>query len=321
MDGAKREDSSVGEVSSPSFFSSAEEIFMHGIPEPPNQHPHSDMEEGEISVFGAEKYFNMELDDACPRFYNKYSTQIHQHQMTPTAGSETSWTSQSVWLPSFMRDRFRSVNKQNVHHGRKDYSNEPIQIDHRYMNMNRMKPVQAKFQVKNEFNTQSFETRFDNPGKSEQVLGSSAMNKVEIGKSLEKKLCMLTWDAIPRAPTISSIYKSRYPEDDDETEGSSDLFEIGGQASESDGMSSCMMTPYAPSETSIEWSVVTASAADCSFVSGYDDETISAKRIRAPASKAAGTAKEAQRSRAGGLLGCRKHKAVMVAESAYRKRW
>ncbi|KAK8686183.1 hypothetical protein V6N13_125210 [Hibiscus sabdariffa] len=319
MDGAKRENSSVGEVSSSSFFSSAEEIFVHEIPEPTNQHPHSDMEEGEISVFGAEKYFNMELDDevdACPRFYNKYSNQIHQHRMIPTAGSETSWTSQSVWLPSFMRDR--SVNEQNVHHGRKDYSNEPIQIDHRYMNMDGMKLVQAKFQAKDEFNTQSFETRFDNPRKSEQVLGSSAMNKVEIGKNLEKKLCMLTWDAIPGAPTISSAYKSRYPEDDNGTEGSSDLFEIGGQASESDGMSSCMMTPYAPSETSIEWSVVTASAADCS---GYGDETKSAKSIIAPTSKAAGMAKDAQRSRAGGLLGCRKHKAVMVAESAYRKRW
>ncbi|MBA0794439.1 hypothetical protein Gohar_018768 [Gossypium harknessii] len=309
--------------------------------EPANQHPEprDEIEEGEIGVFGAEKYFNMELDDGeCPKLYDKYSNQIDLHL---SASSETSWNIQSVSLPNFTRSRsenrrtkvdgrsfFSSLGSsgsssdgksvylnQNVVHG-KDYSKEHIRADDRPIDM-----VQAKFKVEDEFDTQSFD-----PRKSLEVFGSSGMNKGDIAKNLERKLCMLTWDAFPNAPTISSIYKSRLLGDDDDehSEGSSDLFEIGnilGDGEASDGMSSCMMTPYAPSETSIQWSVVTAStAADCSFVSGYDDETKSAKSIRAPASKT--TVKEAQRSRSGGILGCRRHKAVMVAEStAYRKRW
>ncbi|MBA0735441.1 hypothetical protein Gogos_019289, partial [Gossypium gossypioides] len=317
--------------------------------EPANQHPEprDEIEEGEIGVFGAEKYFNMELDDGeCPKLYDKYSNQIDLHHMTLSASSETSWNIQSVSLANFTRSRsenrrtkvdgrsfFSSLGSsgsssdgksvylnQNVVHG-KDYSKEHIRVDQRPIDMDGTKLVQAKFKVEDEFDTQSFD-----PRKSLEVFGSSGMNKGDIAKNLERKLCMLTWDAFPNAPTISSIYKSRLlgDDDDEQSEGSSDLFEIGnilGDGEASDGMSSCMMTPYAPSETSIQWSVVTAStAADCSFVSGYDDETKSAKSIRAPASKT--TVKEAQRSRSGGILGCRRHKAVMVAEStAYRKRW
>ncbi|KAG4155120.1 hypothetical protein ERO13_D03G092800v2 [Gossypium hirsutum] len=308
--------------------------------EPANQHPEprDEIEEGEIGVFGAEKYFNMELDDGeCPKLYDKYSNQIDLHHMTLSASSETSWNIQSVSLPNFTRSRsenrrtkvdgrsfFSSLGSsgsssdgksvylnQNVVHG-KDYSKEHIRTDHRPIDMDGTKLVQANFKVEDEFDTQSFD-----PRKSLEVFGSSGMNKGDIAKNLERKLCMLTWDAFPNAPTISSIYKSRLLGDDDDehSEGSSDLFEIGNILGDGE------MTPYAPSETSIQWSVVTAStAADCSFVSGYDDETKSAKSIRAPASKT--TVKEAQRSRSGGILGCRRHKAVMVAEStAYRKRW
>ncbi|TYI90219.1 hypothetical protein E1A91_D03G106100v1 [Gossypium mustelinum] len=277
--------------------------------EPANQHPEprDEIEEGEIGVFGAEKYFNMELDDGeCPKLYDKYSNQIDLHHMTLSASSETSWNIQSVSLPNFTRSRsenrrtkvdgrsfFSSLGSsgsssdgksvylnQNVVHG-KDYSKEHIRADHRPIDMDGTKLVQANFKVEDEFDTQSFD-----PRKSLEVFGSSGMNKGDIAKNLERKLCMLTWDAFPNAPTISSIYKSRLLGDDDDehSEGSSDLFEIGNILGD-----------------------------------GYDDETKSAKSIRAPASKT--TVKEAQRSRSGGILGCRRHKAVMVAEStAYRKR-
>ncbi|XVF11938.1 hypothetical protein REPUB_Repub08aG0071500 [Reevesia pubescens] len=418
MDGEKRKNTSLGEVSFSSYLSTAEEIFVHKLAEPAIQHPHpaiaprvgfhtparlerNKTEEGEINVFGAEKYFNMKLDDDSSRLDDKYSNkhslkienQDDQHQMTPrrwpgtpSASSEASWSSQSVLLRSFLRNRSeKKQNKvdgrsffsnlsctgscsdgksvyvnQNVNHG-KEYRKEHIQINHRPINMDRRKLPQAKFQAKDEFDTQSFDqmsmgsnrevyfgppvlkpglqnmtvkTQLDDPRKSLEVFGSTAMKKGDITKNLERKLSMLTWDAIPNAPTISSISRSSQAADDIESDASSDLFEIdnisgSGQAlftrQESDGMSSCM-TPYAPSETSIEWSVVTASAADCSFVSDYDEKK-SAENIRAPGSKTASRVanakvlpdKDAQRSRSGGMLGCKSHKAVMVAETAYRR--
>ncbi|XP_022738101.1 protein PHYTOCHROME KINASE SUBSTRATE 1-like [Durio zibethinus] len=421
MDGEKRKNTSLGEVSFSSYLGTAEEISVHKIAEPAIQHPYpaiaptvgihaparlerNKTEEGEISVFGAEKYFNMTLDDDGPRLDDKYSNkqslkiknQINLHQMTPrrwpgtpSASSEASWNSQTVLLRSFMRNRSENKQKkadgrsffsslscggscsdgksvyvnQNVDHGRvhgKDYRKEHIQINHRPIIMDRRKLPQAKFQVKDEFDNQSFDqmsveskrevyfgppvkpglqnvtvkTEWDDPRNSLEVFGSTAMKKGDIAKNMERKLSMLTWDAIPNAPTISSISRSNQVVDDIESDASSDLFEIDnisgcGQAmltrQASDGMSSCM-TPYAPSETSIEWSVVTASAADYSFVSDYDEKK-SEENIRAPGSKTASRManakvlpdKEAQRSRSGGILGCTSHKAVMVAETTYRR--
>ena len=380
MDGEKRKNTSLGEVSFSSYLSTAEEIFVHKLAEPAIHHPNpaialsggihvpsrlegNKTEQGEISVFGAEKYFNMKLDDDSPRLDDKYSNkhslnmenQVDLHQMTPrrwpgtpSASSEASWNSQTVLLRSFMRNRSENKQKkvdgrsffsnlsctgscsdgksvyvnQNVDHGRvhgKEYRKEHIEINHRPINMDRRKLPQAKFQVKDEFDSQSFDqmsvgsnrevyfgppvqkpglqnmtvkTQLDDPRKSLEVFGSTAMKKGDIAKNLERKLSMLTWDAIPNAPTISSISRSSQEGDDIESDASSDLFEIdnisgSGQAlftrQTSDGMSSCM-TPYAPSETSIEWSVVTASAADSSFVSDYDEKK-SAENIRASGSK------------------------------------
>ncbi|XP_022775604.1 protein PHYTOCHROME KINASE SUBSTRATE 1-like [Durio zibethinus] len=416
-DGEKGKNSSFGEVSFSSYLSTAEEIFVHKLIEPAIQHPHpaiapsggihahvrlerNKAEEGEISVFGSEKYFNMKLDDDSPRLNDNYSNkhslkmekQVDLHQMTPrrwpgtpSASSEASWGSQTVLLQSSMRNRSENKQKnaygrsffsilscigscsngksvyvnQNVDHG-KDYRKEHIQINHRHVNMDRRKLPQAKYQVKDEFDSQSFDkmsvgsnrevyfgppvvkpgqenvtvkTKLDDPRKSLEVFGSTAMKKGDIANNLERKLSMLSWDAIPNAPTMSSIYRSSQVGDDIESDASSDLFEIDnifdcGQAlftrQASDGMSSCI-TPYAPSKTSIEWSVVSANAADCSFLSDYDEKKPK-ENIKAPGSKTYSRVangktlpdKETQRSRTGGILGCKSHKAVMVAETAYR---
>ncbi|MBA0674251.1 hypothetical protein Goari_015859 [Gossypium aridum] len=341
------------------------------------------LEEGETSVFGAEKYFSMKLDDDDEEYSNKpVPNRGDPHRMmtprrlpgTPSASSEASWNSQSVLLRSSMRNRSENrlkkvdgrsffsnlsctgscsdgksvyVNQNVDYHGRVvENRKDQIQINHRPNNLDRRKRYQAKL------HNQSFDRMSvgsnreayyykpqvlnpglqnvtvkaqldDDPRKSLEVFGSTAIKKGDIAKNLERKLSMLSWDAIPNAPTISSISRSRRLGDDIESDTSSDLFEIdnisgSGQAlftrQVSDGMSSCM-TPYAPSETSIEWSVVTASAAaDCSFISDRDGKK-SSENIRVPASR---VTKEAQRNRSGGILGCKSHKAVMVAENAYR---
>ncbi|XWS37365.1 hypothetical protein CRYUN_Cryun19dG0036800 [Craigia yunnanensis] len=368
--------------------------LVHKLAEPAIHHPHPAIapsggihapariernkgEEGEISIFGAEKYLNMKMDDDSPRLDNKYSNnhslkmenQVDLNQMTPrrwpgtpSASSEASWNSQTVFLRSFMRNRSENKQKkvdgrsffsnlsctgycsdrksvyvnQNVVHGRvhgKDYRKEHIQINHRPINMDRRKLPQAKFPVKDEFDSQSFDkmsvassrevyfgppvqkpgqqnvtvkTQLDDPRKSLEVFGSTAVKKGDITKNLERKLSMLTWDAIPNAPTISSISRSCRGGDDIESDASSDLFEI-------DNISGSGQALF------------TASAADCTFVSDYNEKK-PVEKIRAPESKTAIRVvngkvlpdKEAQRSRSGGILGCKSQKAVMVAETAHR---
>ncbi|MED6223115.1 hypothetical protein PIB30_070897 [Stylosanthes scabra] len=121
-----------------------------------------------------------------------------------------------------------------------------------------------------------------------------------------------------------------YNDDDCESDASSDLFEIDsltGKANNNrllvrpirtscDVVSFCASptpTSYAPSETSIEWSVVTASALDYSAMSDWEDQR-SVATVRSPArpqQKAGG--KVVCRRRPGMLLGCKSQKAVGVA--------
>ncbi|KAI3759308.1 hypothetical protein L6452_07027 [Arctium lappa] len=155
------------------------------------------------------------------------------------------------------------------------------------------------------------------PRMSLEVFGSGTISKGDIAKNLVRKMSILTWDAIPKSRESLIC-------DDMASEASSDLFEIenisrsGWQPSD---QSSCVMSPstqYAPSEASIEWSVVTASAAEFSSVcSGYDHEKHTVYNQTRNQTKIE-PAKKAQKTRANGLLGCKSHKSVKVAEPVYR---
>ncbi|KAI3785702.1 hypothetical protein L1987_44826 [Smallanthus sonchifolius] len=153
------------------------------------------------------------------------------------------------------------------------------------------------------------------PRMSIEVFGSGTINKGDITKNLVRKMSILTWDAIPKS-------KESVICDDIASEASSDLFEIenisraGWQPSESSCMSPS--TQYAPSEASIEWSVITASAADFSSVySGYDEKhTVystggkSKIEIEPP--------KKSPRKLDNGLLGCKSFKSVKAVEPVTR---
>lgn len=171
--------------------------------------------------------------------------------------------------------------------------------------------------------------RVEEPRQSIEVFGSSRKKRDDqMEKNLEGKLSMLTWDAIPKtqnqAPTMGSG-----PFDDNQSDASSDLFEIetlSGNGSTfltnqgSEKISYCMSptTHYAPSEASIEWSIVTASAADFSFASEYDEKSI-AGDFTSKAGKMKDTEqKEGQIKCHGALLGCRSDKAVSVAETVQK---
>ncbi|KAJ0537543.1 putative protein PHYTOCHROME KINASE SUBSTRATE [Helianthus annuus] len=113
---------------------------------------------------------------------------------------------------------------------------------------------------------------------------------------------------------------SRMYNNEVDSDSSSDLFEI--ESFSPTGDSSCLgqrkSNCYAPSEVSIEWSVVTASAADFSVVSDFEDvrtggggggwrNSSGSGRVRVKDSK------DEQRKRSGILSGCTSYKAVRVA--------
>ncbi|KAL6350725.1 hypothetical protein AAG906_028187 [Vitis piasezkii] len=152
------------------------------------------------------------------------------------------------------------------------------------------------------------------PRKSLEIFGSPILQKGHKSLSLERRLTMLSWEATPRVeePGINN---------DTESDASSDLFEIESLSSrvapflarqESDGMSGCITptTCYAPSEASIEWSVVTASVADYSVMSDSDEQ-------RPPITPTKTASKEVKRRPPSILSGCKNDKAVRVAGDAY----
>lgn len=167
----------------------------------------------------------------------------------------------------------------------------------------------------------------DPPRMSLEVFGSkeAPLGVVdEVAAHLERKLSVLTWDAIPASvPPKPSGYGggSRVSPktsrggggDDIDSDASSDLFEIENITANRRGYAepaavvSARNSGYEPSEASIDWSVVTASAAaDVADPEQYDEKKISAK------------AAAAKRRPGIGMLGCKTQKSVRVAENASR---
>ncbi|KAI3516430.1 hypothetical protein L1887_15345 [Cichorium endivia] len=144
---------------------------------------------------------------------------------------------------------------------------------------------------------------------SSAVFGSPAKKSF----SLERKLTMLNWDGVtPRAEIIDISRNGGH--NDTGSDASSDLFEIESfstnennlflarQALENNEARPSNVTGYAPSEASVDWSIVTASAADFSTV---DDSRVT--RTVKPKG-------DTERVKGSGILsGCKSHKAVRVS--------
>ncbi|KAF2311331.1 hypothetical protein GH714_021826 [Hevea brasiliensis] len=309
-------------------------------------------EEGEISVFGAEEYFNMKLDnegtgnaDANAGKFAHETTEnrvdLHRSRPkgrseSPRVSAESNWNSRTALLTNSRRTsshgRRKNVNgrwffpgfacngycsdeksvyiDKSIPHGGFEVTRKPIMLEGR-------KQSQSKLLVKDEFRSPSSEkmslgsnregylvlptvnsamqnlvvkrekqkTLEEDPRKSLEVFGSHMRKKEDIASNLERKLSVLTWDAIPfpKAQTLPTTSASSQMYEEADSDSSSDLFEIESlccstqptfRKQTSDGISGCMTPPirYEPSETSIEWSVVTASAADFSAVSDYDEK-------------------------------------------------
>ncbi|KAJ0038423.1 hypothetical protein Pint_22746 [Pistacia integerrima] len=162
----------------------------------------------------------------------------------------------------------------------------------------------------------SQEIEEEQPRKSIEVFGCPMVEKRNKSLSVERRKTMLSWeDASPRREEIefsATSHGDNYFET--ESDASSDLFEIESLTGKA---------AYAPSEASIEWSVVTASAADFSVMSDCEEvraavtATSPVKTFSNIAKTRSITAELPKGRRPNILLGCKNEKAVRVAGDAH----
>ncbi|KAH6809473.1 hypothetical protein C2S51_027256 [Perilla frutescens var. frutescens] len=298
-------------------------------------------DEKEIDVFDAEKYFN-----DSPKLISRSLASQQLKKDDPLAmkeqpaiaslsiRSESSWNSRSALLPSVPRtQQLRKANKKSfltiIGCNCTCADKNSVDIDD-YIPTTGLINGRSK-QAGDKTNDQMRDTSGFSFPKMQLEREEAAKRRSQMNKcfNMEKKLAVVTWDAI--APSVAEELKipsiSSEMHNDSDSDASSDLFEIESLYKDnpfdhrqaSDALSGC----YAPSEASIEWSVVTASAADFSVLSDSDDiaSTIS---IPCP-KKSVGNAKTASfkempRIRPSLLLGCKSHKAVSVAGDAHAPR-
>ncbi|XP_010320681.1 protein PHYTOCHROME KINASE SUBSTRATE 1 [Solanum lycopersicum] len=351
------------------------------------------IDDGEIDIFSAEKYFNEGVDEVNNVRQNKHK--IHNDQpvvadivslqqkirpSTPSVHSESSWNSRSALLQKVTRNYQQQQQQhqaprpikttKNKSYGKKFLARfgcncyckdkNSVEIDdqlreksfkskskktstiganHQDLHFKRIDDsgvvglksderfVVPVYDPKGGNGIQMIkkETEEEESRKSLEVFGFSITEKERSKMSLEKNIGMLTWDAIvPKAEEIDIINigassNGTYEEDYAESDASSDLFEIESFPSNNTANQSLVrqgsdsMSCYAPSEVSIDWSVVTASAADFSMMSDIEEVKIPSIRTN---NNSNGRDKAKRRSSI--LLGCNNHKAVGVVGDAYK---
>ncbi|XP_010538068.1 PREDICTED: protein PHYTOCHROME KINASE SUBSTRATE 3 [Tarenaya hassleriana] len=298
-------------------------------------------EEGEIGVFNAEKYFSMKLDvDAVSAQSDALSGRDEQENppwmrsrsrpATPSVRSESSYNSQTLLLRSSSmitnkpHAKQRKTNETSISFGGFRCNGpcsggKSVNTDRKITAHTRKShhgSVTCDARKRIDLARLRFEAQKANGhGQKPEDFFPVTVKKADIAMNLERKLSMLTWDAIPNAPnylaasknnTSSSI--SSKTQEDTASDTSSDLFEIDNITN----------SAYEPSEASVVWSVVTGSVADQSIISDFEVKMLPETRRKssAPATKAK---IPADKSRSGGILsGCKSQKAVSVVETAYR---
>lgn len=284
--------------------------------------------DGEIGVFSAEKYFSEGMEAANTRALKGAATKLlhknHENQGTrqepgrkqfqrgtPSNRSESSWNSQSTLL--------HAARPRNLPRSKSSGANVMGFLANFGCNCCRSSDKSSVGTIDG-FMDNNFQRKMvpREPFKTSLDLVDLSQRTDEKVMSFGRRLSMLNQATVEtEIPRVSSGIN------DNESDASSDLFEIESFSSKLnqflaqqafDGTPGCVTpsTCYAPSEASISWSVVTASAADFSTVSG------SPKLAVAATSTPRSTSREIQRRRPGILLGCRSEKAVSVAGNATR---
>lgn len=328
--------------------------------------------EGEIGIFGADKYFNVKMENKLqnpiegrmqPSYRNDHSFSKKElvkprlSEVATSACTESSWNSQVELLPPRDHGNSSRTNKPKRTNGRRgnffkgfgcrgpcrgsrEESKQMVSDSPKNPTSGLKSQDQFAFpilNVKNGHNNPDLSKKLcDEPRNSIEVFGSQIVKKGDemnqmIAKNLERKLSMLTWDAIPKKShrNIPTTKTTIGPVEEALSDASSDLFEIETLSGvglpylnvppTADDASGCMTptTLYEPSEVSIEWSVMTASVVnDFSFASDFDDRSTTGDLNLISGSKnSIGKEGHKNKGSSGFLVGCKSQKAVSVVQN------
>lgn len=282
--------------------------------------------DSEIGVFGAEKYFSMKLDHVdstvdITKPHEKENKEYHPHTNTqltkttssrsrtsrhgtPSVRSESSYNSQTflMRMNNNNDNKQRKTNDVSVSFGGFRCNGPCSGVK----TINTDRKIAGKGRnYDRDFVAYDARKHMDKP----RPMIPIPIQRSDIAMNLERKLSMLTWDAIPNHKNNihnngnNSSMSSKTQEEETASEASSDLFEIENITS----------SVYEPSEVSIGWSVVTGSMADQSVISDFDIM----KRGTRSGSVVKTKPVIAEKVRSGGFLsGCKSYKAVSVVDSA-----
>ena len=283
--------------------------------------------DSEIGVFGAEKYFSMKLDHVdstvdITKQHEKENKEYHPHTHThtqltkttssrsrtsrhgtPSVRSESSYNSQTflMRMNNNNDNKQRKTNDVSVSFGGFRCNGPCSGVK----TINTDRKIAGKGRnYDRDFVAYDARKHMD---KARPMI-SIPIQRSDIAMNLERKLSILTWDAIPNHLSTKNInhnssVSSKTQEEETASEASSDLFEIENITS----------SVYEPSEVSIGWNVVTGSIADQSVISDFDIM----KRGTRSGSVVKTKPVIAGKVRSGGFLsGCKSYKAVSVVDSA-----
>ncbi|KAF8100840.1 hypothetical protein N665_0214s0002 [Sinapis alba] len=280
-------------------------------------------EDPELGVFGAEKYFNGDMDSdksssvlsltnpEVERFVDDMKQSEKKSTGAPSVRSESSWNSQSMLLQNNL------MNSCNGYVQEKKNNSGQIQKV-----VNNKKSFLLNLGCKCACSDVDVDDKIL-VKRSSDLIKIQKQEELVQRKSLEvaqKKLTLASWE-------------SRTEEEDTKSEGSdtsSDLFEIDNVTGKPksflgrQGSDPISPTCYAPSEVSIEWSIVTASAADYSVMSECATSPLGRNQFlqippRIPTKTAPQRRRPSSSGSGGFLMSCKSHKSVMVSGDSDRR--
>ncbi|KAL4574210.1 hypothetical protein LXL04_021036 [Taraxacum kok-saghyz] len=274
------------------------------------------VEDDELGVFGAEKYFTGAIDEelnksSCQFRSSNRPQEKHEEPClkskpktpsgTPSVRSESSWNSRRGLLVSNGNDRRKKtgvksflaslgcncndkssvkVADNEVH--MKEAVKPPVKtsnLDQKTKSLSSRWTDDDNFHIKRDdcftfpvLNSSMADGKQSEPPEIEKYLSEVFGSPAKKSFSLERKLSMLNWNGVtPRAEVID-ISRNAGGDDDTGSDASSDLFEIESFSTNENnnsflarqsGLENSEGRPsnangYAPSEVSVDWSVVTA---------------------------------------------------------------